>query len=181
MPLPTATAYLSAADADTYFATSFNNAAWTALTAAEKDLALQEATRWLETLCYQGEKCSNTQALKWPRKIDDTSCCGAVDCTNLPPQVVEATCELALMLHKNPNAMIGVVGAAGATGAVKRQKLGELEQEFFEPSSSSANNSRYGVNAPLVLQRFPWLGDLLGECYLEGSFGSSRIIARVRS
>jgi len=33
----------------------------------------------------------------------------------------------------------------------------------------------------LVLQRFPWLGDLLGECYMQGSYGNSRIIARVRS
>jgi hypothetical protein len=53
MALPTATAYLSSADADTYFATSFNNAAWTALSAADKSIALAEATRYLEGLCWQ--------------------------------------------------------------------------------------------------------------------------------
>ena len=65
MPLPTATSYVPRADADTYFATSFNDAAWTALTNAQKDLALQVATRNLETLQWYGTKCADDQALQW--------------------------------------------------------------------------------------------------------------------
>ena len=178
MPLPTTRAYVSDTDADDYFIHTMRHAEWIALTVGEKTLALQEATRWLETLCYKGELCSSTQGLKWPRKIDGTDCCGAVDCTTLPPKMVEATCELALSLHQNPTSLFGGGPASSTTGSVKRQKLGDLEQEFFEPSSG---DSRYGPSDPMVLQVYPWLGDLIGKCYLEGSFGSSRILARVRS
>jgi hypothetical protein len=179
MALPTATAYLSNADADAYFATSFNDAAWRALTDAEKTLALGEATKWLEQLCWKGEKCSDTQTFQWPRKADKTDCCAAVTCAALPTQLVAATAELALALNNNPTAIIGGP-VATTTGPVKRQKLGDLEQEFFE-GGAGASTSRYGISDPIVLQKFPWLGDLLGECLLSGSFGSSRILARVRS
>jgi hypothetical protein len=178
MALPTATAYLSAADADTYFATSFNAAAWTALSSAEKTVALAEATRWLETLCWKGEKCSDTQPLKWPRKADADGCCGAVACTALPDAMVQATAELALGLHQNKTAIVGGVVGGGTTGAVKRQKLGDLEQEYFEPASGAPSGAKVGNTAPLILQRFSWLIDLLAPCYLEGSFGRSRIISR---
>ena len=67
MPLPSTTSYVPRADADTYFATSFNDAAWTALTNAQKDLALQVATRNLETLQWYGTKCTDDQALQWQR------------------------------------------------------------------------------------------------------------------
>ena len=184
MALPTATHYLANVDADTYFATSFNNAAWTALTGPEKTLALGEATRWLEQLCWKGAKCSDTQPLQWPRKADKTNCCAAVVCTALPTQLVAATAELALALHQNKTAIInGVAAATVTTGAIKSQKLGDLQQDFYEPggSSSSSSSNRFGPSAPLVLQKFPWLSDLLGECLMSGSFGSSRILARVRS
>lgn len=185
MALPTATHYLANVDADTYFVTSFNNGAWTALTEPEKTLALGEATRWLEQLCWKGAKCSDAQPLQWPRKADKTNCCAAVVCTALPTQLVAATAELALALHLNKTAIIGGVAAAttATTGAIKSQKLGDLQQDFYEPggSSSSSSSNRFGPSAPLVLQKFPWLSDLLGECLMSGSFGSSRILARVRS
>jgi hypothetical protein len=176
-------AYLDQTDATTYFANSFNAAAWTALTAAEKDTALAEATRWLETLCWKGEKCDPAQPLAWPRKIDGTGCCAAVTCTTLPPALIQAVAELALALHQNKTAIIGGVASGGAALPVKRQKLGDLEVEYHAPTAGTVSTStgRYGPNSPLILQRFPWLGDLLGECYMQGSYGNSRIIARVRS
>ena len=173
--LPSGGSYVSEADADLYFANTFRNAEWTALTSAEKTIALQEATRALETLCYKGDKCSDTQALKWPRQVDASDCCAAAACTALPPQIVEATCELALQLEKNKTALIG--GSSGGTGAVKRQKLGDLELELFEPG---AGDRKVGASAPLVLQTYPWLIDMM-SCYLQGSYGNSRILARVRS
>ena len=178
MPLPTTRSYVSNDDADDYFVHTMRGTEWGALSTGEKTLSLQEATRWLETLCYKGEKCSSTQTFKWPRKNASSDCCSEVVCTTLPPKMVEATCELALALHNNPTSLLGGGPAASTTGSVKRQKLGDLEQEFFEPSSG---DSRYGPSDPMVLQVYPWLGDLLGECYLQGSFGSSRILARVRS
>jgi len=178
MALPTATAYLSAADADTYFATSFNAAAWTALSSAEKTVALAEATRWLEALCLKGEKCSDTQPLKWPRKADADGCCGAVACTALPETMVQATAELALGLHQNKTAIVGGAVGGGTTGAVKRQKLGDLEQEYFEPSSGASSGGKVGSTAPLILQRFPWLVDLLSPCLLDVASGGARVLHR---
>ena len=177
MALPTATAYLSVADADAYFAASFNAAAWAALSDADKTIALGEATKWLETLCWAGEKCDAGQPLAWPRVVEAAGCCSGADCSALPPALVQATAELALALYQDQTAIIGGGGASGS--AIKRSKLGDLEVEYFE--GGTGTGGRYGSNAPLVLQRFPWLGDLLGECFMQGSFGTSRIIARVRS
>ena len=174
---PSSATYISVADADTYFADSFNNAAWSALSAAEKDIALKEATRALETLCWKGDKCSTTQSLAWPRTIDATDCCAAVDCTTLPLKLVEATAELALKMHQDQAALIASKAAAVATGVVKRNKLGDLEQEFFAPADAK-QGLRYGPSAPTVLQRYPWLGDLLGECYLATTYSGSRVISR---
>lgn len=172
MPLPTATQYVSDADADNYFIGSFNHAEWFALSVGEKTVALHEATRWLEQLCFKGEKCDPAQPLKWPRTIAATDCCAAVDCTTMPPQMVQATCELALQLHKNQTAIIG----AGTTGGIKKAQLGGLSVEYFE----SATTAKVSDSAPLVLQQFPWLVDLLG-CVADLKVGNSRIIARVRS
>jgi hypothetical protein len=178
VPLPTANSYLDQADADAYFTGSFNQATWQALDPGEKDAALNEATKWLETLCWAGEKCDPAQPLAWPRTIAATGCCAGADCTAMPAAVVQAIAELALALHQNKTAIIG----SGPTPAqlVRRQALGDLEIEF-ETSGSGTATARYGPNAPTVLQRFPWLGDLLGGCYLIGSYGSARILDRVRS
>jgi hypothetical protein len=178
MPLPSAITYLDQTDADAYFVGSFNEAAWTALTSDEKDAALNEATKWLETLCWKGERCDPTQSLAWPRKIAGAGCCVSADCTTLPSAIVHATAELALALHQNKTAIIGTGAAAQL---VKRQKLGDLEVEYQAPTPGTVTPNRYGPNAPLVLQRFPWLGDILGECWLQGSYGTARIVARVRS
>ena len=174
-------AYLDQTDATAYFANSFNSAAWALLTPAEKDTALAEASRWLETLCWKGEKCDPNQPFAWPRKIDAKGCCGAATCAVLPAAMTQAVAELALALHLNKTAIIGGAAVAGAAQLVKRQKLGDLEIEYQAPTAGAVTAGRYGPSAPFVLQRFPWLGDLLGECYMQGSYGSSRIIGRVRS
>jgi len=178
MALPTATAYLSAADADTYFATSFNAAAWTALSSAEKTVALAEATRWLETLCWKGEKCSDTQPLKWPRKADADGCCGAVACAALPEAMVQATAELALGLHQNKTAIIGGSTSTGTTGAIKSQKLGDLQQDYYDVKDGQTTTGKVSATAPLILQRFSWLVDLLSPCLLDVSAGSGRVLHR---
>jgi hypothetical protein len=175
--LPAGSSWLDVADASTYFATSFNSAVWNAISAADQTIALTEATRWLETLCWKGEKCDPAQVMAWPRKIDATGCCASAVCTTLPSAIVQAVAELALALHLNKTAIIGSGGSSG--GGIKKAQLGGLSVEYFEGGAGAV--SKYGATAPLVLQKFPWLGDLLGECYLDGSFGRSRVIARVRS
>jgi hypothetical protein len=172
--------YLNQTDATTYFANSFKGAAWALLSSTEKDTALSEATRWLETLCWKGDKCDPAQPLAWPRKIDATDCCVAATCPDLPPAMVQAVAELALALHSNQGAMIGTTVATAAVGPVKRQKLDALEVEYFDPRSgaSTATATTTAPKGPLVLQQFPWLRDLL-KCYVD--LGAGNLIRRVRS
>jgi hypothetical protein len=172
MALPTATAYLSEADADAHFAASFNAAAWAALTSAEKTTALAEATRWLEALCWSGEKCSDTQPLQWPRKADAAGCCGAMVCTTLPAALVQATAELALAMHKDKTA---VIGGGTSSGAIKSASLGGLSVTYKD---DVVTTTKVSGSAPLVLQKFPWLVDLLSPCLMQNSSGSARVLHR---
>jgi hypothetical protein len=145
-----------------YFATTPRDPAWKAVPAADQAIYVQEALRWLQALC--------------PEFHDN--CCVAFDDAWL-----RAVAELALALSANPTVLIGGgATAAGPTGEVKRQKLGDLEIEFFQARAGEAvsTGSRYGPKAPLVLQRFPWLGDILG-CWLPSYGSGGRIVPRWRS
>ena len=163
--------YLDQTDATTYFSTSFNNAAWAALSSVEKDTALAEATRWLEGLCWQGEKCDPNQALAWPRKMDKTNCCAAVVCAALPSQMVQATAELALALNQNKTA---IIGGGGGTQRIKSASLGSMSVTYAD----GATTTKVSSTAPLVLQKFPWLVDLLGPCLMSTAAGGARVLHR---
>ena len=154
MALPT----IDNTDATAYFAGTVREAAWAAVTDPEAQLI--EAQRWLGALCWDETK----------------DCCGR----DFIEAYTSAICELALALSTNATAIIGGAASSGAAQMVKRQKLGDLEVEYQVPTADTSAAGRYGPNAPFVLQRFPWIGDILG-CWLKGSYGSSRIIARVRS
>ena len=173
MSLPTTTSYVSRTDADTYFATSFNDAAWTALTDAQKDLCLQVATRNLETLQWYGTKCTDDQALQWPREVAADGSCDATVCTTIPDKLVEATCELALKLHSNQSVFIDGPDS-GTTGTyVSKQKLGELEVEYEEFDGAKSVST-----GPKIIVLFPWLKELL-RCYAK--VGSTSLLLSVRS
>lgn len=171
----------------TYFQGSLRAAAWQALTPSEQSAAVDAACRWLRTLCFDplavccGDENSRTEvelladfALAWEMAFS----------------------ELALMLFQHPDALVsgppttgggGGGGGAAAGTFTKRQKLGDLEVEYDQFSSStaaaaattSAGDPRL-TNAPKILRTFPWLYDIL-HCYLRRVGGTSRILYRVRS
>ena len=189
----TANAYIGAAEADAIYADSLKAERWAVLTASEKDIALMAATQNLEVLEFEGVKASPStddpalpQALQWPRT--DLVVRGyTVVATEQPLPIKQATSFLALELHDSPNAIWGSgasSGSGGATGAIKKQQLGDLSQEFYDVGSDgpAATSSKVDATAPLVLQRFPWLADLL-DGYIKGLANSSgsRVILRVRS
>jgi hypothetical protein len=158
MTLPTITEVEAAA----YFATTPRNAQWLAISAPDQVIALTEAQTWLGQLC-------------WNPTAD---CCG----NTFDASYTRAVSELALALHSNPTALISTGAATSATGPVKRQKLDALEVEYFDPrgaGSATVADSRYGPKAPLVLPKFPWLGEVIG-CWLTHT-GSQSLIRRVRS
>ena len=137
-------------DATAHFATTPRSAGWVALT--DQQIWLNESQRYLGQLCFN----------------QDADCCGM----SFADAWKGAASELALALSKNPTAVIG--SGASTSGVVKRNKLGDLEQEFFEPGNTA---TKVSSSAPLILQAFPWLTDWLG-CWLQTPTGSSRILSR---
>ena len=144
-------------DADRYFATTPRNAEWSAL-APDQQAWLNESQRYLEQLCFD----------------QGADCCGK----NFEDAWKAVVSEVALALSKNPTAVIGGGAVStGTIGAIKSQKLGDLQQDFYDVKSGSSTTSKYGPNAPAILQRFPWISDFVG-CWMAHGYGSSRVISR---
>ena len=142
-------------DATTYFLTTPRNAEWVALT--DQQIWLNESQRYLGQLCFD----------------QDADCCGKT----FADAWTGTVSEVALALSKDPSAVIGGGAVTSTQGAIKSQKLGDLQQDFYDTKSGQETTAKYGKNAPMILQKFPWIGDLLG-CYMTGSYGSSRILSR---
>ncbi len=97
--------YATIDEATAYFAARLNSSAWTAASDANKETALKQATRMLDSFVdWIGVRTEPTQALAWPR-------CAASDAVELlvrdgaaiasdeiPEAVKQATCEQALHL-----------------------------------------------------------------------------------
>ena len=178
------TSYDSVETADAVFANSLNNAAWTALTTEQKQVALMASTTALEALTYLGDRCSPSkddadkpQALQWPRS--GGVCKGITSsCSSIPLPIEQACAFLALDLHNNPNSLIPIgPGPVPEQGPVQTQKLGEMSITYFNPADQG---SKVDPGAPIVLQKWPYLVDLM-SCWLSGTYGSSKLLWRVRS
>ena len=177
----TSNSYLTLATAEQIAANMPGGPDWIAATQDEKNLSLIQATRWLETLDYKGERCKASQRLKWPR--NGAVCDGVTsDCSGIPYPIQEAEVALAIQYNSKPNLFPGNgSGGTAPTGTyVKRQKLDVLEieyDEFNNPESSSCDT----CGDPAIIQAFPWLTDLLG-CWAAGiSTGSNQMIRLYRN
>lgn len=82
------TPYAQPNDADAYFLERLNVAAWTNASSDDKLRALKQSTRAIDRLNFVGEKHDDAQSNQFPRGDD----------TVVPQDIVEATCELALVL-----------------------------------------------------------------------------------
>ena len=145
-------------DAIAYFATTPRGAGWAAVTTQQ--IWLDESQRYLKQLCID----------------QDADCCGMT----FAEAWTATLSEVALALSKNLTAVICGGAVTSTQGAIKSQKLGDLQQDFYDTKSGQETTTKYGKNAPMILQKFPWISDLLG-CYMTQGYGSSRVIARVRS
>lgn len=90
--------------ADSYFADHPFSTAWDALTDAAKDTYLIYATMAVDSLCYDGQESSTTQALSFPRsgltrngRTDGV----AVSSSTIPVKIERATYEHAAYLAAN--------------------------------------------------------------------------------
>ena len=153
---------LTVANVTAYFLESPRNADWTALTAGEQAVAVAQACRWLNTLCWDIslDCCDQDFAVAWEMAFS----------------------ELALWLHQNPTAIINTGGGATQGTYISKQQLGDLVQEFRAfPSAAGSTESRVSPKAPLVLQKAPWLVDVLGCWLLTNWKGTRRFIPNWRN
>ena len=153
-----ANSYVTLAAADTYFETVPDSSDWTGKTTDAKNRALISATRWIDGLSFYGDRCTTTQALKWPR---DNYTVDGVDlaCTLIPEGIKVATYELARALANDTNA---ITGSTGTTGIYDEVQLGDLQVKYKSSSTTSGviNN---------VFDVYPWLQSYLGPYCMGGA------------
>lgn len=152
-----ANSYVTLAEAEAYFETVPHDEHWTGSDDA-KNRVLITATRYLDNFEYYGERCTTTQALKWPRKeykVDGVK----VDCTFIPQPVKNATFELAHSLLFKGEALVGTTGTQGTYEEVE---LGDLKVKFKDSSQTPGviNN---------ILDIYPWLESFLGAYMKSGA------------
>lgn len=143
-------ALVSLADADTYHEAK-GNAAWAAGDDSDKETAIRRATSALNGYNWQGVRTNGrSQALAWPRAgvVDREDLAIASD--EIPQEIVDACCELALRELATP----GVLTPDLTPGdAVKREKVGSLEVEYANPSTDLSDaRMQVSIVGPLVNQ-----------------------------
>jgi hypothetical protein len=158
----TSNSYITVADASVYFDNRLDAADWTAATADNKAASLITATGWLDTLDFYGDRSAITQALKWPRI--DVTCDGIeADATFIPREILDATCETALALLRNPTMLRGVVTAPGSYEEVE---LGELRVKYRGQGEVESMQT--------ITDALPWLRSFL-KCWAKGVSGPASI------
>lgn len=91
--------YADEDDGDEYMETRLHTDNWDNATSDEREYALMWATRLLDSLCkWDGDKATDTQALRWPRSFIWDPDGDQVDNDIIPQFLINATCEYALHL-----------------------------------------------------------------------------------
>ena len=155
-----ANSYASLSDSNDYFDTSPDSSTWTNKSDDEKKRALISATRWIETLVFYGDRCDESQALKFPRtnyQVDGVE----LTCSLIPNNIKYAQYELARALANDTDAITGTTGKDGKFSEVR---LGDIQVKYNTDSqgTGSVNN---------ILDVYPWLQSYLGA-YMLGGAGS---------
>lgn len=131
-----AEAYITVADADTYFS-GRGNTAWAALGTPAKEAALRLGADYMEATYSQrwkGDRVSETQALSWPR--DDVEVNGFdVDNDAVPLAVARANAELAV------RASAGDL-LADQSAQVKQEVVGPISVTYQDSARQSV---RYAI------------------------------------
>lgn len=156
--LANADAYVSLADADTYFAAHGSPTAWTGATDAQQESAIRYATLWIDSR-YQwpGGVLVSTQALAWPRGgvVDGEGRYVASDA--LPARLVQATCEAAL---EHLSTALNEIIARG--GAIASETIGPISVDYFQ-SATAGRTFPYidGLLRLIAIPRTPGIGVLV--------------------
>ena len=169
----TANSYITVAEGTAYADLRLGTTSWGTASADDRGRAVIAATLALDALEWVGSKASTTQALLWPRK---DAKCGEKDygTTVIPPELKQATFDLAETLLASPTALTG--GNASLTELIPGIPNADLQSAqidvlnvTFKPTGSGAPAQR---NALTVL---PHLRGLLGCLCLSTAAGMGTI------
>ena len=153
-----ANSYVTLAEANIYFETVPDSSTWTNKTDDQKNRALIAATRWIDTFVYQGDRCDENQALKFPRtnyQVDRVE----LSCSTIPNNIKYAQYELARALANETDAM---TGNTGTDGNIEQVKLGDIQVKYNTKSQGTGT-----VNN--IMDKYPWLQSYLGAYMLGGA------------
>lgn len=145
--LTTANSYASVAVADSYFVDR-GNATWAALTNDAKQVALVQATSYVDAVNnFIGSRNTSTQALQWPRA-------SAYDpdgyvYEGIPTRLVQAVAEYALRASESELAPDLTYSATGVLTMEKSQVGPVLEEK------------RYSDQRPPSIRQYPFADALL--------------------
>ena len=158
-----ANSYVTLTEANSYFETVPDSSTWTNKTDDQKNRSLIAATRWIDTLVFYGDRCDESQALKFPRtnyQVDGVE----LACSKIPNGIKYAQYELARALANDTDA---VTGTTGKDGNFEEVKLGDIQVKYNTASqgTGSINN---------ILDVYPWLQSYLGA-YMLGGAGSFQL------
>jgi hypothetical protein len=126
-----ANTYVSLVDCGTYH-TNLGNTTWTGSDAA-KTSAIYRAMAWMENQAFKGYPVVYEQDLEWPRYGVTDRNGYAVESDDIPPQIIKALCEAAL---------IELVSAGALRPALKRGG------QVTEQTISGAVSVKYASGAP---------------------------------
>jgi len=130
----TANSYASVAEADAYLAVRGDTSAWTALATGAKELKLQWAALYLDTLTFVGTKETQAQALAWPRYgVTDRDGYTVLD---VPAALKNAQAELAFQLISND----WTQGIDSVTNETLKVGSIDLGRESYRPFPSAVVN-----------------------------------------
>lgn len=120
----------SVEEADRYHLARGNDATWNGLAIGIKEQRLRKATDFMRAVYrarWAGSRVSQAQALDWPRTgvvVDGFT----IASNAVPADVVKACAELALRASAEL-----LADADTASSVVKKEVIGPIETEFFEP------------------------------------------------
>ncbi len=131
-----ADSYLSLADCDTYHTAKGDFATWDASEDALQEVALRQATAWIDTkfrLRWKGTRTNETQALTWPRSsvVDEDDF--TLDTDAMPQRLFDCTAEMALKALSET-----LMPDQETPGAIEREKVkvGPLEEDITYSGAS---------------------------------------------
>lgn len=155
----TFTGYPTVDDIDDYF-TLVGKPDWLSLSLADKGAARARACLAFETIEWNGDRAVETQPWAWPR-INITCNGVTAEADYIPAPIVQAFSELAFVLSSDANLLTDQTPATPRW--IQREKLDVLEVEY---QMLMAGPAKVGSNYPLVVQKFPWLKDML-KCWAK--------------